>query len=197
MLADIAFPFSLPTKERAMLRTALLALPLVLLTANSADAAAADSFRTGKVMKRACLSKAAIAAQLKRRGLRPVEKLRRRRNTYSVLAERGRGARKTGARVVVNACTGKILRVSKAVLPARLKLKTICKTKAEIVTKFDALGYYHIQVEGPFKLTPPPAGYTGLAYSVRAWTKAPPKCPWNFAVKCSDGTILTQSPDAC
>ncbi|MFP4004512.1 MAG: hypothetical protein ACLFV8_12100, partial [Alphaproteobacteria bacterium] len=76
-------------------------------------------------------------------------------------------------------------------------LKTVCKSKPEIVSQFDAAGYYHIQVFGPMKLTTQPQGYTGQVYSVRAWTKTPPKCPWDFVVKCSDGAILQQTPDAC
>lgn len=183
-----------------MLRFALLALPLALLCTAAPDAATADPVRTGKTvksLKRACLSQTQIAARLRRRGLRPVQRMRRRGKTYSVLTERGRGARKTGARVVVDACTGKVLQINKALLPARLKLKTLCKSKAEIVAQFDAAGYYHIQVFGPMNLNNPPQGYTGKMYTVRAWTKTPPKCPWDFVVKCSDGSILQQTPDIC
>jgi hypothetical protein len=190
---------SLRLKERPMLKYALLALPFAVLATATPHITSAEPVRTGTTLKRACLTKPQIIAQLKRRGFSPVEKLQRRGDTYSVLARRGGRASRTGALVVVDACTGQIQQVNKALLPAadKLKLKTICKSKAEIVTQFDQAGYYHIQVFGPMNLNNPPQGYTGKVYTVRAWTKTPPKCPWDFVVKCSDGAILQQTPDFC
>ncbi|MFP4004771.1 MAG: hypothetical protein ACLFV8_13420, partial [Alphaproteobacteria bacterium] len=77
-----------------MLKTALIALPLALAVVSLPDTGFADPVRTGKTLKRKCLSEAQITAKLKRRGFRPAGKLQRRGNTYSVLTRRENAARR-------------------------------------------------------------------------------------------------------
>lgn len=178
MIGKAAFTFALAGTLAAIAATPALA-----------DAA---SGRVGAIKGR-CLTQPQILAKLRRAGYRPVGRIKRRGQAYEIkLGRRGTRAGQPST-AIVHRCTGKIIKLHKAKLAA----PGMCKSKASIVSKFDALGYYHIQVFGPMTLAPPPAGYTGKVYSVRAWTKTPPKCPWNFAVKCSTGEILTQTPDAC